>query len=82
MSKVTCTYVLLLVFLSGCGATPLTIPGELEYREIPEALLQDCELPAVPLSNAELSDAFAQAYQCGEQGNKDKRRIRELTSDS
>ncbi len=74
-----CRVVLLtiVVFLAGCVSQP-TIPGTLEYREIPEAYLQECELPAAPLNNAELSDAFAQAYQCGEQGNRDKRRIKDL----
>ena len=73
-------FVLILVLiLSGCGVGQPTVPGPLEYREIPEAYLQECELPAMPLSNAELSDAFAQAYQCGEQGNRDKRRIKELS---
>ena len=72
------TCVLLLVILSGC-ASPITVPGPLEYREIPEALLQECLLPPVPLSNGEMSDAFAQTYQCAEQGNRDKQRIRELS---
>jgi hypothetical protein len=70
----------MLVFLSGCGSAPIIIPGPIEYREIPEALLQECPLPAAPLSNAEMSDAFAQAYKCGEQGNKDKQRIKELSN--
>ena len=78
MRIITYTCVLLLVLLSGCGSAPITIPGELAYREIPEALLQECPLPAAPLSNAEMSDAFAQAFKCGEQGNKDKERIRNL----
>jgi hypothetical protein len=78
MRIITCTCAFLLMFLSGCGSAPITIPGELEYREIPEALLQECPLPAAPLSNAEMSDAFAQAYKCGERGNKDKQRIRNL----
>ena len=65
--------------LTGCGVSQPTIPDSLEYREIPEAYLQECALPAAPLSNGDLSDAFAQAYQCGEQGNSDKRRIKELT---
>lgn len=63
----------------GCSVSQPTIPDSLEYREIPEAYLQECVLPKVPLSNGNLSDAFAQAYQCGEQGNKDKRRIRALS---
>lgn len=75
----TCTCALLLVFLSGCSGVPIIVPGPLEYREIPEALLQECTLPPVPLSNGEMSDAFAQTFQCAEQGNKDKQRIRELS---
>ena len=82
MKKVTYTCALLLVFLSGCGVSQPTIPDALEYREIPAAYLQECELPAAPLSNAELSDAFAQAYQCGEQGNRDKQRIKKLGKNS
>ena len=78
MNKFTCA--LLLVFLSGCVSAPPAPLPDLEYREIPEAYLQECVLPKAPLSNGNLSDAFAQAYQCGEQGNNDKRRIRELLS--
>ena len=70
--------IFLSVLLTGCGVSQPTIPDSLEYREIPEAYLQKCELPPVPISNAEMSDAFAQANQCGEQGNKDKQRVRAL----
>lgn len=79
MTKLTYVCVLLLVFLSGCVSAPPAPLPDLEYREIPEAYLQECVLPAVPTSNGEMSDAFAQAYQCGEQGNRDKQRIRELS---
>lgn len=74
MKIITCTCVLMLVFLSGCASGP----AEVLYIPVPEGYLQPCELPAVPQDNAELSDAFAKAYKCGEQGNKDKQRIREL----
>ena len=80
MKKTTYTCALLLVFLSGCVSQP-SVPDSLEYRKIPEAYLQECVLPPVPISNGEMSDAFAQAYQCGEQGNKDKQRIRALQND-
>lgn len=66
------------LLVAGC-ATKIPDPGALEYREIPPGYLQDCELPSAPLANANLSDAFVQAYQCAEQGNRDKARIRELT---
>ena len=79
MIKITCTCAILLVLITGCATRPKPVP-DLEYRSIPEAYLQACQLPPAPLSNAELSDAFAQAYQCGEQGNRDKQRIRELTN--
>ena len=71
---------LLLVFLSGCnwGRRP-SVP-DVEYLPIPEAYLQECVLPRVPLDTGDLSEAFVKAYQCGEQGNKDKQRIRELTN--
>ena len=69
----------LLLVLSACGGAPIIVPGPLEYREIPEDLLQECVLSPVPLSNGEMSDAFAQTFQCAEQGNRDKRRIRELS---
>jgi len=65
----------MLVFLSGCASNR---PAEVVYIQIPEGYLLECELPAVPQNNAELSDAFASAYLCGEQGNKDKERIRNL----
>lgn len=65
------------IFLSGCSLFPRA-PGEVKYIEIPEGYLQHCELPDIPNDNAELSDAFAKAYKCGEQGNKDKDRIKAL----
>jgi len=75
MRIITCTCLLLLVLLSGCASNR---PGEVVYVQIPEGHLLPCELPAKPQNNAEMSDAFAQAYKCGEQGNKDKERIRNL----
>ena len=74
MRIITCTCVLLLVLLSGCASGP----APAVYIQIPEGYLLPCELPAAPQDNAELSDAFAQAYKCGEQGNKDNERIRNL----
>lgn len=62
------------MYLIGCA----TRPQEVMYVEIPEGYLQDCELPSIPGNTGELSDAFTQAYLCGEQGNKDKERIRNL----
>lgn len=53
-------------------------PSPVQYIAVPESYLQPCELPPLPQDNAELSDAFAKSYKCGEQGNKDKERIREL----
>ena len=72
------TLIMMLVLSCGCAAS-IPEPAPLEYREIPAALLQECVLPPVPLSNGEMSDAFAQAYQCGEQGNRDKERIKNLS---
>ncbi len=72
--QTTCICVLMLVLLSGCASGP----ADVVYIEVPEGHLLPCELPAKPQNNAELSDAFAQAYKCGEQGNKDKERIRNL----
>lgn len=74
MRTVTCICLLLLVLLSGCASSPASVV----YVQIPEGYLQPCELPDAPQNNAELSDAFAQAYRCGEQGNIDKERIRNL----
>ncbi len=69
---------IVLIFGTGCASKgPKPIP-DLVYREIPEGYLQACELPSLPAANADMSDAFAQAYQCGEQGNTDKQRIRDL----
>ena len=69
--------IIMLVLLSGCST--LRKPGEVIHVPIPEGYLQLCELPpAIPNNNGELSDAFAQAYKCAEQGNKDKERIRNL----
>ncbi len=75
MRIITYTCVLMLVFLTGCASNR---PADVVYIEVPEGYLLPCELPAAPQNNAELSDAFAQAYKCGEQGNKDKERIRNL----
>lgn len=69
---------LVLIFATGCSTGPEPIP-DLVYRDIPEGYLQPCELPSMPQDNADMSDAFAQAYQCGEIGNVDKKRIRDLT---
>ena len=80
MFRVIIILTLLMMVVLSCGcASQIPIPGDLEYRKIPEALLQECVLPPVPLSNGEMSDAFAQTYQCAEQGNRDKQRIRELS---
>jgi thiamine monophosphate kinase len=65
------------LFLAGCVSAPPEV-YEREYREIPEGYLQPCELPGAPLVNGDLSEAFVVAYKCGEQGNRDKQRIREL----
>lgn len=73
--QTTCICVLLTVLLSGCASNR---PADVVYVQVPEGYLLECELPAAPQNNAELSDAFAQAYKCGEQGNKDKERIRNL----
>jgi len=62
-----------LLILSGCATTGRTI-----YIPVPEGYLTECILPAKPTTEAELSDAFAQAYLCGHIGNLDKRAIKEL----
>ncbi len=62
---------------AGCVSSPPEVPP-LEYREIPEGYLQPCELPPKPDMNGDLSEAFVIAYKCGELGNRDKARIREL----
>lgn len=69
------------MLLEGCASKVPVVP-DLEYRKIPEAYLQECVLPPAPLDTGDLSEAFVQAYQCGEQGNRDKGRIRELTTPS
>ncbi len=79
MRSYTVTAAICGIFLAGCAAPRVPVP-DVEYMEIPEGYLQECVLPPAPLDTAELSDAFVQAYQCGEQGNRDKQRIRELTS--
>ncbi len=65
---------------AGCASKPPVAPPPLEYREIPEGFLQPCELPAAPTNTGELSEAFVIAFQCAEQGNRDKQRIRDLTN--
>ena len=79
MCRLILTATIVAMLSTGCATRPKPVP-DLEYRSIPEAYLQECQLPPAPLSNAELSDAFAQAYQCGEQGNRDKNRIRGLSN--
>ncbi len=64
-----------LSMFTGCASQR---PGPVQYIEVPESYLQPCELPPLPKDNAEMSDAFAKSYKCGEQGNRDKERIREL----
>ncbi len=80
--KLTVCAILSTYMLTGCGASTPPIVPDLEYRKIPEAYLQKCQLPPVPLDTGDLSDAFMQAYQCGEQGNRDKQRIRALTDET
>ena len=73
------TYLLLLVFLSGCASFKRApVVDTCDYRPIPEGYLQPCELPAAPLANGLLSKGFVQAMKCAELGNNDKARIREL----
>lgn len=74
-------YALVLVLLTTGGCTRPRKPGVVTYIPVPEGYLQECELPAVPENTGGLSDAFAKAYLCGEQGNKDKERIRNLPRD-
>ena len=72
--------IFLLVLMTGCST--LRKPGEVIHVPIPEGYLLPCELPAIPENNGGLSDVFAQAYKCAEQGNKDKERIRNLPRNS
>jgi len=83
LARVDNTLLALVMFtlLMGCVSKPPVVP-DLEYRQIPEGYLQECALPPVPLDTGDLSEAFVQAYQCGEQGNRDKQRIKELTETS
>ena len=69
---------ILLLLLAGCADMPDRQPDVI-YRQIPEAFLQECPLPAVPTTNGEMEDAFVQTYQCAQIGNADKARIKELT---
>ena len=72
--------VLLSLSLSGCSLFDrFRAEPEVRYIPVPEGYLQQCELPAAPVSTGELSEAFVIACSCAEQGNRDKQRIRELT---
>lgn len=66
--------------LSGCSLLAPEPAPVIEYIPVPEAYLQECALPDAPVSTGELSEAFVIAFRCAEQGNKDKRRIREIAS--
>lgn len=77
MCRVILIATIVAILCTGCATRPKPIP-DLEYRTIPEAYLQECQLPPVPLNTGELSDAFVQAFQCAEQGNRDKQRIKNL----
>jgi hypothetical protein len=70
----------MLVILSGCANRLPAVP-DVVYRTIPEVYLEECVLPPVPDSTADLSDAFVIAYKCGELGNRDKQRIRLLIAE-
>lgn len=74
------TIIVALLTLSACASGPPELP-DVMYRSIPEALLQGCTLPQIPEDTADLSDAFVQAYKCGELGNSDKAAIRALVVD-
>lgn len=71
--------ILCAIALCGCVSKPPTPDGVL-YHEVPESWLQPCELPEAPHTNGDLSAAYVVAYQCAEQGNRDKARIRELVN--
>ncbi len=79
--RISLALILLAVIVSTTGCTILRppAPAEREYRPLPEAWLEPCELPAAPLDNGDLSEAFVVAFECGKQGNLDKARIRELS---
>jgi len=64
-----------LLALPGCSLFTKPAP---RYVPVPEGYLVKCPLPPIPVSNAELSDAFARAYLCAKQGNEDKDKIRAL----
>lgn len=66
--------------LGGCNWFGVKPEPEVRYIPVPEGYLQECELPGAPGLTGDLSEAFVVAYQCAEQGNRDKRRIRELTA--
>lgn len=76
----TLLFMIICLLATGCVTRPKPQP-ELRWREIPEGYLQPCVLPPMPEDTADLSDAFVQAYQCGEIGNKDKERIKSLPGD-
>ena len=61
----------LLVSVSGCS-------NSISYQPVPAAYLQPCLLPELPQTNAELSDAFVQAFLCARTGNQDKQSIQDL----
>lgn len=61
-----------MVALSGCSF----LPARTVYLSPPEAYLQPCAIPALPVTTGELSQAFAQAVMCAKQGNDDKAAIR------
>lgn len=73
--------VVLSLALGGCGLFDRRSEPEIRYIPVPEGYLQQCELPAAPVSTGELSEAFVIAFSCAKQGNRDKQRIRDLVNE-
>ncbi len=70
----------LILCTAGCVSNPPNVEQR-EHRNIPAALLEECDLPSLATNNGEGSEALVQAYQCAQQGNKDKAEIKKLISE-
>ena len=68
--------ILIAVLLTGCAPMQRVI-----VLSPPSGYLEPCELPALPETNPELSQALVAAWRCAEAGNADKRRIQEWAKD-
>ncbi len=52
--------------------------GTIRFKPIPAEYLHECVLPPKPKTNRQLADRYGYLYECAENHNIDKQKIKEL----